>query len=261
MKLIFRIFLVIFLQGNVFASVVIVNGLTHTHSLADASSSTQGTIRIKNEGSKESRILIYRQDMVPECNKSASYPDANSHVRSLGNGLSTNVDEKVLSANEEYDIRYLINLEKDKSKAGTYWEVIMVEVADPIREETKGGVQINSKIRYAIQVVVDVGSFEAPKISFENVVFDKVSAKNSFLKVKLKNESAFGARTSVILEIYDSQGNKLKTTAPDSRMLYPGYCSTYEIPVNDLLSGKYDCVIVADTGKDLFGSNISVQVE
>ncbi len=44
-------------------------------------------------------------------------------------------------------------------------------------------------------------------------------------------------------------------------MLYPGYCSTFEIPVTDLPKGKYDCVIVADTQRDLFGSNISLQVE
>lgn len=260
MNLVIRLFLLLCLPGYLRASVVIVNGLTHVHALA-TTAKTQGTIRVKNEGTKEARILVYRQDLVPECGQSAKYTDANSHARSLGGGLSTNVDEKVMTANEEYDVRYTIDLDKEKSVPGTYWEVVMVEVADPIHDELKGGVHVNSKVRYAIQVIVDVGSFEGPKLSFENVVFDKISAKNAVLKVQIKNNSTFGARTNVILEVYDAAGTKLKTTPPNTRMLYPGYCNTFEIPLNDTAPGKYDCVIIADTGKDLFGSNISVQVE
>jgi len=255
------VFVILFLTGYVHASVVVVNGLTHAHVLSGAENKIQGSVVVRNEGAKESRILIYRQDLLPECGKSAQYPDLNSHSRSLGDGLKTNVDEKLMAVKEEYDVRYTIELPKDKTLPGTYWEVIMVEVADPVKDEVKDGVQINSKVRYAIQVIVDVGNFEAPEVSFENVIFDKVSPQRSVLKIQLKNNSAFGTRTNVILEVYDNKGNKLKTTEPSGRMLYPGYCNTFELPVNDLLSGKYDCVIIADTGKDLFGSNISIQVE
>jgi hypothetical protein len=260
MKLVIRLFFLLCLPGYLSASVVIVNGLTHVHALA-TTDKTQGAIRVRNEGVKETRILVYRQDLVPECGQSAKYPEANSHTRSLGDGLRTNVDEKLMAANEEYDVRYTIDLERGKSLAGTYWEVIMVEVADPIHDELKDGVHVNSKVRYAIQVIVDVGSFEGPRLSFENVVFDKISVKNAVLKVQIKNNSAFGARTNVILEVYDGKGTKLKTTPPNTRMLYPGYCNIFEIPLNDMAPGKYDCVIIADTGKDLFGSNISIQVE
>ena len=255
------VFLSILLPGYLSASVVIVNGLTHAHVLNGVENKIQGSIRVRNEGAKDSRILVYRQDLLPECGKSTQYPDFNSHSRSLGDGLRTNVDEKLMAPSEEYDVRYTIELPKEKTSPGTYWEVIMVEVADPVKDEVKEGVQINSKVRYAIQVIVDVGDFEGPKVSFENVVFDKISPQRSVLKIQLKNNSAFGTRTNVILEVYDNKGNKLKTTEPSARMLYPGFCNTFELPVNDLQSGKYDCVIIADTGKDLFGSNISIQVE
>lgn len=252
--------LLMMMPGYLRASVVILNGLTHSHSIPTSETRVQGLIKIKNEGGKDSRILVYRQDLVSECDQSSTYPSAGSHSRSLGEGLKTSIDERVIAANEEYDVRYAI--EPDKARLpGTYWEVVMVEVADPVREEAHNGIRVNSKVRYAIQVIVDVGAAEGPALSYEKVSYDKVSAEQAMLKVVLKNNGTFGVRTNVILEVYDGNGIKLKTTQPSSRMLYPGYCSTFEIPVTDLPKGKYDCVIIADTKKDLFGSNISLQVE
>lgn len=242
------------------ASVVVLNGLTHNHSIPTASTKVQGAIKVKNDGGKDSRILVYRQDLVSKCDQQAAYPEVGSHSRSLGLGLKTNIDERVIATGEEYDVRYTIEADPNR-QPGTYWEVIMVEVADPVREESHRGIQINSKVRYAIQVIVDIGPAEGPPLSYEKVTYEKVAAEQSVLKVVLKNNGAYGARTNVILEVYDSNGNKLKTTQPNTRMLYPGSCSTFEIPVTDVPKGKYDCVIIADTKKDLFGSNISLQVE
>lgn len=251
----------LFLSGQGSAAVVIVNGLTHAHTLGETEGKIQGVITVRNEAAKESRIMVYRQDLISNCQSASAYPDAGSHQRSLGNHLSTNVDEKLLAGHEEYDVRYAIELDKSKIAGGTYWEVIMVEVGDPIKDELKNGIQVNSKVRYAIQIIVDVGNFEGPKLSFENIAFERVSPEQSVLKAQIKNNSSFGARTNVVLEVYDGQGNKLKTTPINSRMLYPGYCSTFEIALEGLAHGKYDCVIVADTGKDLFGSNVTIQVE
>ncbi|QRQ99870.1 hypothetical protein [Dyadobacter sandarakinus] len=261
MKAVIRFILLLFLPGTLQASVVILNGLTHVHQVATANARVQGTIRVRNENAREARILIYRQDLLAACGGVAEYPEAGSHPRSLGNALKTNVDERIVGANEEYEITYTAQLDPHKVSTGTYWQVVMIEVAEPVKEQPRAGIQVNSKVRYAIQVVVDVGTYEGPRLSYENVVFDKVTSKQGLLKVMLKNNGSFASRANVVLEVYDTSGNKLKTTEPNTRMVYPGYCSTYEIPVSDLSKGKYDCVIIADTGKDLFGSNIALQIE
>jgi hypothetical protein len=260
MNIFVRLVILVLLPCATQAAVVIVNGLSHTHSLVSSEAKAQGLIRVRNDGNKESRILVYRQDLISKCGEKSTFPEAGSHPQSLGKSLVTNVNEKVIASKEEYDVLYSVQLGRDKP-AGTYWEVLMVEVADPIREEPRNGVQVNSTVRYAIQVIVDVGTFDGPALSYQQVSFEKVSPTLSVLKVTLKNDGIFGARSSVILEVYDASGNKLKVTEPNSRMLYPGSCSTYEIPVTDLPKGKFDCVIVADTGKDLFGSNVTLQIE
>ncbi|MGV3603659.1 MAG: hypothetical protein ACO1N1_20735 [Dyadobacter fermentans] len=248
------------LTGNLRAAIAILNGLTHQHSIPTAATKVQGIIKVKNEGGKDARILVYRQDLLSQCDQQAAYPEVGSHNRSLGTALKTNIDERVIAASEEYDLRYTVDADPNRA-AGTYWEVVMVEVADPVREEAHKGIQVSSKVRYAIQVIVDIGPVEGPALSYEKVAYEKVSADQSVLKVVLKNNGTFAARTNVILEIYDGNGNKLKTTQPNTRMMYPGQCNTFEIPVADVPKGKYDCVIIADTKKDLFGSNISLQIE
>ena len=260
MKFAIRLILVMF-PGYLQAAVVILNGLSHTHTLTNAQGKAQGVIRVRNEAAKESRILVYRHDLISQCGQPSQYPEKGTHNRSLGDGLTTNVNEKIVGASEEYEVRYSIELEKNKTEPGTYWQVVMIEVAEPIREESKRGVIVNSTVRYAIQVIVNVGTYEGPQLSYENVVFDNAAAGQYMLKVVLKNNGGFGSRANMVLEIYDTAGNLLKTTKPTTRMLYPGNCNTFEIPVTDLAKGKYECVIIADTGKDLFGSNITLQVE
>ena len=255
------LFFLMILAQQVQASIVILNGLSHVHEVPQGETRVQGVIRVKNQGSKDSRILVYGQDITGECGKAITYAPPASHPRSLGPALKTNVDERNITPEEEYELRYTIELTKLHSEPGTYWEVLMVEVAEPIREEAREGVQVNSKIRYAIQVIVHVGAVESPQLSYENVEFTKVDKQHNLLKVSLKNKSLFGTRASMILEVYDVVGKKVKATEPSNRMLYPGYCSTFEIPLDDLPKGKYDCVIIADTQKDLFGSNVSLQIE
>ena len=239
------------------ASVVIKNGLTHMHT-AKAGEAVKGIIEVKNDGVTDSRILIYRQDLTYPCGGSANYQEVGSHTGSLGNLLKTNIDDRPLAGNEQYNVVYDIAIPANQT-SGTYWEVIMIEVANPIREEFSGGVQVNSKIRYAIQVIVAVGNYEGPKLTFEDMAFRKTPEGIPLVAATIRNNGIFGARASVILEVYDGSGNKIKVTPPQSRMMYPGNCNVYEIPINELPKGKFDGVIVADTGKDLFGSNITIE--
>ena len=83
------------------ASVVILNGLTHNHSIPTPATKVQGAIKVKNDGGKDSRILVYRQNLGSQCDQQAAYPEIGSHGRWLGVGLKTNVDERVIAIHEE----------------------------------------------------------------------------------------------------------------------------------------------------------------
>lgn len=238
-------------------AIVVLNGLTHIHS-ATGGTELQGKVRLKNDGKGPARVLIYRQDLVAECGKSLDYMSDSRSAYSLSRWLSTNVDEKTLAAGEEYEVIYTVKIPRDEVANGSYWQVLMVEGADPVKEESVHGVSVNSKVRYAIQLVVNVGGFESPAIAFENVEFKKENKPS--LAVVLKNSGKYTAVVKVTLELHDEQGNKVKKLESTARRVYPSFCNSFVIDLEGISPGKYAGVIIADNGTDLFGSNLSLEL-
>lgn len=241
------------------ASVLIMNGLTHIHA-SSFGSQISGKIVVKNESNKEARILIYKQDLMSNCGVAVEYTDINKHNRSLGSWIQTNIDEKFLSPNEEYTIHYTINVPKEAIEKGTYWGVLMVEGANPLKEEKANGLQVSSKVRYAVQILADVGGFESPKLTIEDVVYEGKENTGKTVKIKIKNSGDFSAKTKVSLEIFSDKGEKIKTFEGTPRRIYPNLCNSFEVSLSDLPKGKYEGVLIADNGKDMFGSNITLDV-
>jgi hypothetical protein len=261
-----RIFLILILFvcpfSRISAGVMILNGLTHFHN-GMGGNTISGIITMKNDGKKESRVVIYMQDLGLSCDKPVDYFEVNSHNRSLGKWLKTNVDEKVLQPGEEYEVSYTINVPAGKFEEGTYYSIIMVEVADPLHEETPQGVKIDSKVRYAIQVIADVGAYKHPKLAFEKVEFKKGTSDSTtkVIQVKLKNEGDFMVKAKLNIEIFNSLGEKVKVINGLQKKVYPTHCNDFEIELKGLPKGKYEGVLVADNGKDLFGENMTIEIE
>jgi hypothetical protein len=253
----------LFISIQAFSGVVILNGLTHVHS-GEAGSQITGKIKIRNDSQKENRIILYKQDLILNCDNifTFEYKDISTNPKSMGNWLKVNVDEKILSPHEEYDLVYSIDIPKTVTQKGSYWTVLMVEGADPIREQENQSLQVGSKIRYAVQLITELGSFESPKLQFENVEYKKVAnSTTNLLEVKLRNIGQYSAQTKVLLEIYDSKGAKLKVFQGSIRRIYPNLCNVFELEIKDLPKGTYDGVIIADNSKDLFGSNVTIKIE
>lgn len=241
-----------------FAAVVILNGLTHVHTMTGGVS-ISGKIKVHNNGNKETKILIYKEDLLISCDKPADYSKTVKHERSLGDWIKTNVEEKVLQGNEVYDVDYTINVSKEA--AGSYWSMLMIEAADPFKEEVSQGVKIDSKIRYAVVIIANAGTIENSKIGFEQMKITPRENSSQVLNVKLKNTGKFVAPTKLSIEIYDEKGNKIKTFETNTKKVYPEKCSDFELIIKDLPKGKYDGVLIADNGKDLFGANINLEIK
>jgi hypothetical protein len=261
MKNIFKTLVLITLTSySSLAAIVITNGLTHTHSFGTGQKIV-GKIEIKNESIKPTKILIYKQDLESRCGENITYSKSGGQTYSLHKYLATNVDEKILAANEQYVLYYTINAGSDSLNSGSYWTVLMIEGADPVKEEEANGVQINSVVRYAIQIIADVGKFQSPKLSYEDI---KLSSREDSVKVlgfRLKNEGGYSTKTKVLVEIYDDKGLKIKTIDGLGKRVYPAQCNDFEVELLDLPKGKYEGIIITDNGIDLFGANVSIVLD
>ena len=246
------------------ASVVVLNGLTHTHSLG-FNTPTQGKIIIKNQGADPERVLIYQEDLTMDCEGGINFSSELTNTKSLRPYLKTAVDERVLQPDEEYAIYYDIDISGSELQTGTYWSIIMIEGAEPIREEEQNNVKINSVVRYAIQIVGDVGVYSAPEMAFTKVDFegftDSLTPGQKMIKVKLHNVGDFSARVGLSLELYNDQGEAVKSINGENKRIYPQGCSDFTFALDELLPMTYSGVIIADNGSDLFGANISFEIK
>ena len=258
-RLVLRLLCLLLTPIASFAGIQVQNGLTHTHS-GIAGNIMTGKIRVKNVGKKEERIIIYKQDLALSCNTVVEYQEVGFNPRSSGNWIQTNVDEKVIGINEEYDIIYTVTIPNSAELSGTYWNIIMIEGAEPVKEEADKGIKVSSRVRYAVQLIVDVGTFQSPQLSFENFAYTKNQAGNQTIQVQLANKGDYASKTKLILEVYGANGEKLKVIESQSKRLYPKKCNEFEIELKGLPVGKYEGIVVADNGKDLFGANISIDV-
>lgn len=256
------IILILILSKSLLANsaIVILNGLTHTHSIVGGQKIT-GRIQIRNESNTPARVLVYKQDLIAKCGMGNNYVDSSSLPYSLSPYLKTAVDEKLLAGNEEYVLYYNIEVPPASLKDGSYWSLLMVEAADPIKEQQPNGMNINSVVRYAVQIIGDYGQLDSPKLTFEDIKINNANDTLKVLNMRIKNDGLFTTSTKVILELYNPLGEKVKVIEAIRRRIYPNSCGEFEIELKQLPKGKYDGIIIADNSKDLFGANVSIEID
>jgi hypothetical protein len=254
----YKYLLSILLPLNTFAQIAITNGLTHELK-STPNGKVTGRIKLINLGKEPETFNASKYNIIFECGSYGSFSDLKTNDRSLNDWLEFDVDEKTLSPNEAYDLVYRINI-PDNAATGTYWNAVMVEKGEPIVGKGSG-VGVQNKSRYAVQIILNVGSFEDPKLTYKNVTLIKNENKTKTLKVELENSGFFAVPVKVQLELYNDKGAKIKVLNALTKRIYPSRCNIYDIEVKDLASGKYDGVVMSYSGKKIYGSNISISIE
>lgn len=252
--------LLLFICYWTFAKVMVINGLTHVHA-GRQGQLLKGKIQVKNVGATAEKILIYQNGLLQTCDEKNDFVPVEGQVRGLGKWIETNVDETVIQAGETYEIQYTINVPQDTSLSGSYWSLLMIEGAEPINKALNSQFTVGSKIRYAVQIIADIGTPENPKLNFEKVDLKQAESGNKAVRAKLKNLGKFMVVPKLTLEIYSKDGQKIKAFESTYQKIYPFTCKDFAIEISGLANGKYDAVLVADYGQDLFGTNLVIDIE
>lgn len=250
--------LLLFLPINTFAQIVITNGLSHIHQ-SSSGGQIVGQIKLRNMGKNPEAFVSSKYDIMFVCGGAVFFSDTQTHDRSLNGWLEFDVDEKTLNPKEEFNLMYRINIPNNIT-SGTYWGATMVEPGEPVITSDRE-LKVQNKARYAVQVIVNVGSFESPTLVYKNVTLVKNNSNGRTVKVELENKGFFAVPVKTQLEIYDSKGTKIQVVKADSKRIYPSRCNIFDIDVKNLSPGKYDGIVISDTGKKIFGSNISIKIE
>ena len=264
MKNLFFLFL-LFLVSKLFAGITIVNGLTHIHD-AKPGDKINGTIVIKNINKEDSeRVSILLKHIDQTCGKEGNYVDPKKFKRSIVNWISFNTTEKVIRPGRSFNLKYTIKIPKTYKDLpldfGSFWNTVLIQGNQVLSENTTQGVTINSKVRYGVQLIVNLGKKTNPELTFEQVRLSKYKDDVRLMQVKVENLGNFMVKPEVLIQLFNEDGTEAFKTNANIRKLYPNGCRIFNVYLEGVPKGKYEGVLVADYGSDIFGINLTLNIE
>lgn len=243
------------------ANIVVLNGLTHENR-GQPGETYRGTIQIQNIGKREKSARIYLKDYWFSYAGESKHDPAGTMERSNAKWITYNPELLTLDSNEIATIDYEIKIPDNDSLIGTYWSVIMVEgITIPDTSTINSGVKINTAIRYAIQIITNIGNSGISDLQFLGIELGREN-ENNILNVTIKNIGERILRSEMSLELFDESGNSFGVIKSDRRKTFPGTSAKATLILKDIKPGNYKGILVADCGEDrMFGTNLSIEIE
>lgn len=260
-KMLVALFIIMAAVSVVNGSIVVLNGLTHEKVVAPGES-YRGSIEIQNTASTEKSVRIYMRDYVFNFNGESKHDEPGTHARSNSSWISFNPELLTLAAGEKATIDFEVKVPANDSLRGTYWSVLMVEgIIPPDTTTHSRGVTINTAIRYAVQIVTQIGNTGLGDIRFLGIQPAKQEEIN-ILNVYIENTGEVQLRPELALELFDENGNSVGILKAERRKVFPGTSIKQVVLLEGIKPGKYSGVLVADCDEDhVFGTNVSLELE
>lgn len=260
-KLITLIFVLFFSTLFATANIVVLNGLTHENR-AQPGETYRGSIQIQNTGKNNRSVRIYQRDYWFSFTGESKHDPAGTMARSNAGWISYTPELLTLDSSEVATINFEVTIPENDSLRGTYWSVIMVEgITPPDTSQIESGVRINTAIRYAVQVISNIGNTGASDLQFLGLELAQQNEDN-VLHVAVENTGERILRPEMNLELFDDSGNTVGVIKSDPRKAFPGTSVMSTLVLEGIKPGNYNGVLVADCGEDrLYGTNITLEIE
>ncbi len=259
-KLTLSAILLIFIPFLSVASIIILNGLTHENQV-QAGETYRGSIQIQNASEKNRSARIYQRDYWFSYTGESKHDPAGTMERSNAGWITFNPELINLAPNEKATINFEVSVPEGESLSGTFWSVLMVEgIVPPDTTDYSSGVTINTAIRYAIQIVTNIGETGTSDIQFLGLELGE-QEETTLLHVALENTGERMLRPELAVELFDEAGNSAGIIKAERRKTFPGTSVLITLRLEGIKPGNYTGVLVADCDKDhVFGTNVSFEI-
>lgn len=253
LKLFIAGLLAVFLPIFSIASVEVAGSLSHKHTGKPGDIYT-GTIDIVNHSDIDQEVKIYQTDFLFNYEGKTFYDEPESHNRSNAGWITYSPTFTILKAKEIQHIQYEVKIPGNDSLVGTYWSIIMVEGVEPIIPGQKGQLNINTTMRYGVQIVTKMGKTGIGKLRFMKPSLT-VEDDNLFLDVNIENTGERVISPIVTAEFFDETGKSIKVFEVPKNGMYPTTSARFRFKIEGIEGKKtYQVLIIADGGDDdVFG--------
>lgn len=248
------------LTSFISANIVVINGLTHENT-ALPGEKYRNSIQIQNAGDEKQSVRIYPRDYWFSHSGESKHDLPGSLPRSNAAWITYTPQLITLEPREKAIIEFEVNIPDNDSLIGTYWSVIMIEgITTPDTTATSRGVKINTAIRYAIQIITNIGNTGSKDLQFIGFELTK-EANLNVLNVSIENSGESILKPELNLEVFDDSGNSIGVFKADRRKTFPGTSVKMSLVLEGIKPGTYSATLVADCDEDhVFGTNFSLEI-
>ena len=258
-KVIFLINVLILQSLLSFAGLKVIGKLSF-HYNASKGEIYSNVIKIQNTGVNDQEVKIYLRDYIFDYKGLSFYNEPGTNVRTNTSWIKYSPNSLILKGKEIRDIQIEVNVPKGDSLVGTYWSMLMVEGVTPSDPNIKGQMQIHESIRYAIQIVTNIGNSGIGQLEFQQPGVVNERAKKFFDFILLNTGERYISQ-EVSMELFDAKtGVILKKLKVPKQGMYPTTSTKWRLPLEGVPTGNtYKAVIVADgSGEDVFGLEYTI---
>jgi hypothetical protein len=219
----------------------------------------QGSFDISCKGREPEEVKIYQTDYLFFSDGSNQYGEPGSTKRSNAGWITYSPKRTVIPPGGKATVNYSVKVPDDKSLAGTYWSMIMVEgigkgspeSTKPEKDKIKVGLQ--TVMRYGIQMVTHMGETGTSAMKFLDQKLIDEGGKVT-LQVDVENMGERWLRPALWAELYDEEGKHLGKFEGGRTRIFPGTSVRFKLALGDIPQGRYKALVVSDCGGDnVFG--------
>jgi hypothetical protein len=242
----------------------------------------EGVINLKNTGPTSCQVNIYQTDYLFYADGTNLYGEPGNFPRSNAHWLTLGPSRLTILPHEVASVHYTVQVPEPKLLAsgnnftgegdnseltGTYWSMVMIEPMpssgeDSIQDETgKIKMGIQTRIRYGIQIITNIGDTGIRKIEFQNKTLLNQDGR-TILQMDIANVGQRWLNPDVWVELFDQEGKNLGRYPGDQKRIYPDCSARHRINLTQVPTGKYLALIVADNGDDcVFGAKYNLEIK
>lgn len=223
-----------------------------------------GEIVFTNSTNQTIALKLSQGDYQFVAGGATQFSDMATQPRSNAAWITLSRTEVSIPANGRITVGYSLQVPQDAKLSGSFWSAIFAEPlqsATEVNPNDTVGVGLTQKLRYAIQIIANIGDSGQPRLRFLNPKIVKEGDAH-FLLVDVQNQGDRYVRPGAKLDVLTEDGKNAGTPEAIRTLLLPDSVVSLRIAMGQLKQGKYQAALILDDGgRFVFGARYRFEVK
>ena len=263
--LILSLLLALALASSSQAGVSVIGSLARSTSIKPGGS-FDGVIVLQNNSAEPADVRVSQVDYLFYADGSNNYGEPGTAPRSNADWFTVTPSLLKLAPGELQSVRYQGTAPADAKLRGTFWSMIMVEpnsaaAITPADEAGKVGVGLQTTIRFAVQIVTELGRDATTSLKVLEKSLVQAEGKRTF-QLDIRNDGEQLLIPAMSVELFDDKGASVGKFDAGRARIYPECSVRAKVDLSSVPPGKYVAMVLLDSGEaEVMGAQYDLELQ